>query len=393
MKKLILSIALIVFGLLAPAQKIDTTGMSDYEKYYYAKEGMIDTIKIDTTKINLKKVETDDVYYRPSESNNIISTTYDRKGRPKKVKVEGYYEGYKDGYLEGIDYMSDYFLEDYYFANRIYRFNYGFGYYYNSPYWRFYYGFYDPFWYDPFYRPFYWDPWYWDRHYCHINYTYNYYGSTPYRSDYWNGNNNNISRNIATARRQTPSIYQKYQVSPSRSTGVDVRRSSPSTQTTVKPTYRNSSSITQQTQTINRRVEAPASKPIYRSSDRTYTPSYDKPTTSTRPRYNNTSTQRTYNSSDYESKPAYSAPQNRTQTQTRTSTQSRTYSAPKTSYPSPNRSVSVPSRNSGSNYSTPTRSSSSSYNGGSTSSSRSVSSSNSSSSSSNSTRSSSGGRR
>lgn len=351
MKKLILSIALIVFGLLATAQKIDTTGMSDYEKYYYAKEGMIDTIKIDTTKVQLKKVEIDDVYYRPSENNNIISTTYDRKGRPKKVKVEGYYEGYKDGYLEGIDYMSDYFLEDYYFTNRIYRFNYGFGYYYNSPYWRFYYGFYDPFWYDPFYRPFYWDPWYWDRHYYHINYTYNYYGSSPYRYDYWNGSTNNTVKNIATiSRRQAPSIYQKYQVQSSRTSGIDVRRTSASTQSANKPVNSTSVTATQQPQTTDRRTQATTTKPEYKSSDRTYTPSYTRPNTGARPRFNNTPVQKTYNSNDYENKPTYSTPQTRTQTQTRTTTQQRTYTAPRTSPSSSNRSVSAPTRSSNTNY-------------------------------------------
>jgi len=370
MKKLLLTIALLISALIATAQ-IDTTGMSDYEKYYYIKNGDIDTTK----KVEAKNVEMDDLYYQPSKDQKHVTTIFNKK--PRQPKSEEYYQGYNEGYEEGVEDVARLFDDDFSYANRFYRFNYGFGFSYYSPYWRFQYGYYDPFWYDPFYSPFRWDPWYYDRYYYSPYYSYNYWYS-PYRYDYWYGYNyypytynyvyiNNRTpnrgygalgsryytyqspnKNIATSR----SIYQKYPTTSAKSSisTMNDRRTSPSTyskgvvtqsRTNVQTKQVPNRNVQAQTQT---RRESPNEKPMYNSTQRSYTPSYSSPRMSTKPQYNNTQT-RSYNYQSTQQNKSYSAP-----TQSRTTTQNRTYTSPSKSYSTPSKST----------YSTPSRSSSSS---------------------------------
>lgn len=420
MKKVLISIALLIWGLIATAQ-IDTTGMSDYEKYYYAKEKQSTAVPIthyNPDSLASVKTEFDDLYYKPSEDKQ-VTTIFDRK--PKQPKLEGYYDGYSDGYEEGVEDVARLFDDDFSYANRFYRFNYGYGFSYYSPYWRFHYGYYDPFWYDPFYSPFRWDPWYYDNYYYSPYYSYNWY--SPYRYDYWYGYNSypyahtyvyvdnrtpnrgygimgsrsysyhSPNKNIANSR----SIYQKYPTTSAKSSIMNMntaRRTSPSTFSGTKSAFTQDTrttakqvpTIINRTNAQTRRVETtPATKstqayqkPTYNSSQRTYTPSYNQPSRSTRPQYNNTNPQKMQTDTYRMNQPATvkTPSQTRTTTQTqnrtysaptqqRTTTQTRTYSAPRTSaptYSAPSKSTySTPSRSSGSSYSTPSRSSSSSY--------------------------------
>ena len=191
MKKLLLSIALLIFGLTVMAQTIDTTGMSDYEKYYYAKEAQLlgksitpDTVFVyDTVYVKEQKPENDDVYYIPSRE-DLDRKKEELKLKKKEIRLEQkelrlyqdslYYDAKKEVY------------NDLYYSSLIYRFHSPTFY----PYWRFNY-YYNPFYYDPFYfydrgwNSWYWDYWYWDSWYYRpyrYYYWYPYWGYNNYRS-------------------------------------------------------------------------------------------------------------------------------------------------------------------------------------------------------------------
>jgi len=196
MKKIILIIALLITTLMATAQ-IDTTGMSDYEKYYYIKTGEIDTAHKNVTnssnyesfsiddkkfKFNLKtgnidaiKSENDDVYYIPSREE------LDRKKEELKLKQKELRLEKKELrlYQDSLYYdAKQEVYNDLYYTSLIYRFHRSTFY----PYWR--YNYYSPFYYNPFYyNPFYywhWDPWF------DYPFYYNYwYGSRMYKRWYW----------------------------------------------------------------------------------------------------------------------------------------------------------------------------------------------------------------
>ena len=199
MKKIIL-ILIVIFATSALFAQVREK--SDYEKYWEAREAAkynVDTLQL--TAEEAKNIEYDDVYYQPSQDKKQVTTIFDRK--PKEPKPEGYYQGYGDGYKEGVEDVARLFDDDYYYANRIYRFNYGFSYSYYSPNWRFHYGFYDPFWYDPFYydwySPYYswgypyygynywYSPYYYSWNYPYYNYSWNYYSYNYRQSNYGHG--------------------------------------------------------------------------------------------------------------------------------------------------------------------------------------------------------------
>lgn len=374
MKKFFLIIALSIIALMATGQnKIDTTGMSDYEKYYYTKTGDIDT----TVKAEIKNAETDDLYYiSPKDGKQVITIFNRQKKVATPAEAQLYTAGYNDGYEEGVEDVTDYLYDDFSYSSRIYRFNYGFSFGYYSPYWGFSYGYYNPFWYDPWY----YDPWYYPYSYWgypYYGYGYPYYPYYPYNGYIYTDNHYTVNsgRGIMGSRYYTYQYHSpnkninpnKYydnigtksynsgsrNISSSLSNDIRVnnttRRTSPSTvskstigntQTRTISNTQNKSSVQSQTQI--RTIE----KSTYNQSNRTYAPSYNAPKMSTRPTYNNTQPHQ----------------------MDRTSTQSRTYSTPnRSSYSTPNRSsssssYSAPSRSS-SSYSSPK--SSNSYSGGS----------------------------
>ena len=125
MKRFILVFASLMITLIATAQ-IDTTGMSDYEKYYYIKTGEFDTTK--------------NVVVKPEEKVKQVTTIFERNRNTRTPEErKSYNNGYSDGYEEGVEDISRFFEDNFSYANRFYRFNYGFGFSYYSPYWRFHY--------------------------------------------------------------------------------------------------------------------------------------------------------------------------------------------------------------------------------------------------------------
>jgi hypothetical protein len=229
MKKILLFIVLISLSLIGNSQ-IDTTGMTDYEKYYHIKNGDIDTSQIQS----VKKIEYDDLYVT-SKDNYTVSSILKRNNREKinnSSEKQLYSKGYNDGLLDAYDY---YFDDDMYYSNTIYRFRYPFRlhiYYGNI--WNYsYYYLYDPFYWDYFF----WDHWYYNSYFSHfynpyywyrIN-NYNFWNYYPryiynYNNMYsWNSYNNsrisiynNAFNNSLNSRRNTSS--STYQVIPQRRT-------------------------------------------------------------------------------------------------------------------------------------------------------------------------------
>jgi len=407
MKKLLLTIALLISGLIATAQPASTQ-MSDYEKYVLARDQGItqDTVKV---KKDTLKTETDDLYYNPQTDQKHVTTIFSKKNRqPKPVQVdeELYTEGYQDG-LEDAGGYYDY--NDFYYANRLSRFHSPFYFPYYSSYWRFSYGWYDPFYWDMWYSPYYsygWGyPYYgygygWGYPYYGYGYGwgYPYYGGGYYHIDYRNANHgygilgqrsygyDNHYNYISTTSRT--GMYKNNGIVPnsySRNSSdmLGMRRSSPTTSksVTTQPRTIAPQSQTRRVATITNRnstVKSPAvrsntnTQVQTRTSTKSYTPSYSQPRMSTKPMYNNTNTNSTRlnNNQRYN----YTLPQTQSKTTTqprssvstpRTSSPSRSnsYSAPRSytpskSYSTPSRSYSAPSRSSSSSYS-PSRSSSS----------------------------------
>jgi hypothetical protein len=176
MKKLLLSVALSVLTLIATSQ-VDTTKMSNYEKYVLARE-QAEANKVDTlVKSEESKPEYDDLYYTPEKK---VTTIFDKLKKKKEPKPEGYNYGYNDGYEEGYEDAYDNYVNDpYYYSNRINRFH--------SPFtFSFYFGY--PYSYYPYYYPYY-DPWYYDPYpyYGWGYYGYNYWYTPYYYNNYWYG--------------------------------------------------------------------------------------------------------------------------------------------------------------------------------------------------------------
>lgn len=386
MKKLIFLIALLIIGLVATAQ-VDTTKLSNYEKYLLAKEKSVipDTIvKYDTVYVEQEKPEYDDLYYQ-AKKDELKVKSKELRLEKKKLRLEqsaAYYDAKQEVY------------EDLSYTAMIYRFHrpYSFSYYW---YW------------DPFYDPWFLDSWYWGWSSPY------YYGYYPYRYNYWYGYNNwywdwnwrywNYPRyyfhndyysynnyygssytnknNINYGRRERPSNYTLTStrtvqpVTLNKTIEVDRRtgnvinpqinnqqRSSanvitqPERKLIAQPNTRTITTQSQERRGTEQKNIIATQRPTYDQNRRSYTPSYNSPRMSTRPQYNNTTTNRTYNSN--QERYNYTTPQ--TQNRSTTTTQSRSsYSTPsRQNTPSRSSTYSIPSRNS-SSYSAPSRSSNS----------------------------------
>lgn len=308
MKKILLLIAMLMISLIATAQ-LDTSKMTNYEKYYYSKDKNVDTVIKKTP-----KVEYDDLY-ATSEDQKLVTTVFNRN-KKTTLKSQPERELYSEGYVDGLQDAYDYYTDDpFYYSNTIYRFRYPFSYSWFYGYWRYpYYSYMNPFYYDYWY----WDNWYYSYnnwwypyHYWYSpnyytyrvsrypDYAYNSLGSRRYRSTLYN----TTSRRRATISTSTPRITQE-----TRRTGTITQNKS-------------------------------------RTTERSYVPSYSNPRTTTRPMFNNTNPNRRTtisNSQRYN----YNLPQ----VQSRPSTQTKNYS-PSRSYSAPNRSsYSTPRNSYGGNY-------------------------------------------
>jgi hypothetical protein len=307
MKKFFFTIALLILGLIATAQ-IDTTKMSNYEKYVLAKEqtAKSDTIfKTDTVFVNAQKPEYDDLYWTPSKD-QLKRKAKDLRLEKKKIRLQQdllYYDAKQEVY------------NDLSFTAEIYRFH--------RPYYFPYYSYY----WDPFYDPWFLDSWYWGWNYPYYhNYWYN-YPFYSYPNYWWEWDfPRYYSHNVSYERHER---YRAYSLNGSR----------------VTP--RPAPVIVNRTIQVDRRkiYNKPSERPTYSPIKRDYIPSYTTPRTAIRPQYNNskstTTPSRNYSAPSRPSVPSYKAP-------------SRSYSAPNRSYSAPtqsSRSYSAPSNNSSRSYS------------------------------------------
>jgi hypothetical protein len=286
MKNLILVIAMLVISLMAAGQS-DTTNMSDYEKYYYEKNG-----DIKTSEIKKADVEYDDLYVT-SKDQKLVTTVFTRN-KKNALSSQPEKQLYSEGYIDGLQDAYDYYIDEpFYYSNVIYRFRYPFSYSW----------YYDDFWRYPYYS--YWNSWYWGTPYYYGYYPYSYnwnYWGYPYYSYNWNyygyyktptyGYSSLGNRNYGynTYRYDSKSIMdKKYSVQSVSSNRIinnntlSSRRVSPSVnQSKVQP--QRNASVTQRSVSQESRRSTTT---IVQKRD--YSPTYTRPSVNTnKPLYNNT---------------------------------------------------------------------------------------------------------
>jgi hypothetical protein len=322
MKKLLLSIVLVLLTFTLSAQKI-----SNYEKYWQAREDSITKSQMTSSnnatenQITSVKPEYDDLYYQPNKDAQKIK-------KHKRVNTEDTLRAIVDTLVkENPNINVNYYEYDpFLYSYNIGRFYHGgFNYWMYSDPW-----FYNNYWMMDnwnweygFMGSSFWNPWYYNDFGFGFGFNNWWYSNwSPWRHNHnWSGNHNWYTHN-----HNWNNGGNGYN---SNHGYAHIRQESSSN--------------------INRRVVQPQTKATYQANRRSYQPSYNNPRMNTRPQYNN---------SRIDNNILNRRSQVNTQSRTQANTERRTYIQSNNQRSTQSRNYSVPSRSS--TYSQPSRS----YNSG-----------------------------